>query len=98
MYSNWEEDSQQAFKKAEQIVKNLGITHNTTQRDAIAKINDFICTQKSYNYNYERDVRLLASVERSVGVCQNYACEFQLLCLAAGIECYYYSAIDMNHS
>ena len=92
------DDVQEAFLIARQIVLSLGITKDTPQRDAIAKINDFICEQKAYNYSYYRDTSLSASISREVGVCFNYACEFQLLCLSAGIECYVYSAIDMNHA
>ena len=96
-YKDSEAEIQEAYKYAQQIIKDLGITKNTLQRDAIEKINNFICEQKAYNYDFARDTSIKASIKRDVGVCLNYATEFQILCLVAGIECYQYHSTEMNH-
>ena len=87
------------YAEAKRVIKQLGITSSTTQREAITKINNYICKQKYYQYDSsKRDGSTYHSVFGDNGVCHNYAVAFQVLCLTAGIECHYYSSSTMNHA
>ncbi len=87
------------YSEAKRIINQLGITSNTSQREAIVKINNYICEQKYYQYDSsKRDGSTYHSMFGDNGVCHNYAVAFQVLCLTAGIECHYYSSSTMNHA
>lgn len=95
--------NEQAYIYARQILNELGIDSSITQKDAIVKINDWICKHKSYDYSILDNPELVdgsiyTSFMSEKGVCANYAVEFQVLCLMSGIECHYYASSKMNHA
>lgn len=81
------------------ILKELNITSNTTQKEAIIRINEYLRTTRYYQYDKSKiDGSLYNSIFNEAAVCHNYAIAFQMLCLHAGIECYYYSSKTMTHA
>ena len=87
------------YQRVEEILKELGIDKNTTQKEAIIRINQWVCDYKYYQSSDERDHDdTYFSLFRQDGVCHNYTLAFQVLCLGAGIECHYYSSTEMNHA
>ena len=91
-------DLNAVYTEAERIIKELGIDENTRQRDAIVRINNYICENMSYQHDGSKVVRdAYASFFMDTGVCYNYTIQFQILCLTAGIECHYTSSDDGTH-
>ena len=91
-----------AYQKAYSVLKELGINNNMTQKEAITRINNWLCDNKNYDYAAiddisRRDTSIYNSMMGRKGICENYAVAFQILCLAAGIECHYYGSSSMNH-
>lgn len=80
------------------ILDELGIDSSVTQREAIYRINDYLCEFKHYNYGEDRCGDIDYSLFSAKGVCHNYSIAFQMLCLGAGIECHYYSSKTMSHA
>lgn len=94
---------QKAYMRAKEIIKALDIDKTVTQKDAIIRINNWLCDNKYYNYAAVddaslRDDSLYYSMMESPGICTNYALAFQVLCLSAGIECHYHASKTMNHA
>lgn len=84
-----------------QILSDLGIDETTTQREAICRINEWLCANKDYDYShdpYTLNNTLYYALTSPTGVCRQYAMAFQALCLGAGIECRYYSSGTMRHA
>ena len=100
----WGDDEIYAEEKAVhdeiyRILAELKIDKTVTQKEAIIRINDYLCENRFYEYDMsKKDGSLYHSIFGGYGVCHNYALAFQLLCLGAGIECHYYSADTMNHA
>ncbi|MBQ8806123.1 MAG: transglutaminase domain-containing protein [Bacteroidaceae bacterium] len=100
----WGEDEDYAQMSAvsaecKRILAELGITSSTTQKEAIIRINKYLCEHSYYEYDEsKRDGSPYASMFTEGKVCHNYAMAFQMLCLHAGIECHYYSSNTMNHA
>ena len=92
-----EHDIEIAYNRAFEILRELKIDKNTTQKEAIIRINDYLCGFKYYQ-DIGPDSSIYRSVMESAGVCRHYAYAFQVICLAAGIECHYYVSYDMNHA
>lgn len=81
------------------ILKELNITSDTTQKEAIIRINEYLRTTRYYQYDKSKiDGSLYNSIFNEAAVCHNYALAFQMLCLHAGIECDYYSSKTMVHA
>lgn len=98
-----DEEAQIVYSEAQKILKQLNIDNTTTQKEAITRINSWLCKQKEYDYAALDDVTrrnssMFYSLFNKEGVCANYAVAFQILCLSAGIECHYYSSSSMNHA
>lgn len=91
------ERNKEAINYVYEILNVLGIDKTTTQKEAIIKINNFICENKKYS-DHNVDRSLANSIFGSTGICHNYAVAFQTLCLASGIECYYIESKEMNHA
>ena len=92
-------EQQAVYQRVKEILTELGIDNTVTQKEAIIRINNWICDYKYYQSSDERnhdDTHF--SLFRQDGVCHNYALAFQVLCLGAGIECHYYSSNTMNHA
>lgn len=86
------------YAEAERIIQELGIDENTRQRDAIVRINNYVCENMSYQNDDTKVVRdAYASFFMDTGVCYNYTVQFQVLCLTAGIECHYIISDDGTH-
>lgn len=87
------------YTEVYRILDELKIDNTVTQKEAIKRINDYLCENRYYQYDAEkRDGSLYNSIFGDSGVCHNYALAFQVLCLGAGIECHYYSSDTMNHA
>jgi hypothetical protein len=107
-FNCWAEEAEYAkmrtvYTRVYEILAELGINETVTKKEAVTRINNWICQQKSYNYNFiqdrsQRDNSLYYSVFADNGVCHNYALAFQVICLGAGIECHYYEAKGMAHA
>lgn len=97
---NEEEEAEykQCCDWAAQVIKELGITSQTKQKDAIALINEYICKHKYYKSEEKNHGGLAFSCFSDYGVCHNYALEFQLLCVTCGIDCEYFTSHAMNHA
>lgn len=90
-----------AYIRIGEILSELHIDATTTQREAVCRINSWLCAHKDYDYTpdpYAEDFTLYYAITNPVGVCRHYAMAFQALCLGAGIECYYISSETMNHA
>jgi len=102
LYSYYDKDANEALRKCYERVNNilaeLKINKNTTQRDAIKRISNWLCEQKQYQYTGTKDNSPLYSIMGDKGTCNNYSIAFQMLCLGAGIKCNYYMSNTMNHS
>lgn len=93
-------------KIAQDILAKLNINSSTKKIDAIELINDYLCETKYYDMTaidrYKNgEIQLYTttySMTNAGGVCYNYSTAFQILCLEAGIECYYYSSTRMDHA
>ena len=85
--------------ECQRILQGLNINSNTTQKEAIIRINRYLCENSYYEYDEsKRDGYPYASIMNEGKVCHNYALAFQMLCLHAGIECEYYASDTMNHA
>ena len=92
-----------AYDIAKEILVELGIDNTVTQKEAIIRINDWLCQNKSYDYDMynskkEKQASTYYSLVNSDAICHNYAIAFQVLCLSAGIECHYVKSNVMNHA
>lgn len=97
------EKAAMCYNRANEILAQLGIDNHTTQKDAIVRINNYLCDFKHYDYDALNDIRhadsgMYHSLFDSLGICHNYAVAFQVLCLSAGIECHYFFSSSMNHA
>ena len=87
------------YAEAERIIEFLDIDETVTQEEAIIRINAYICENKSYEYDEEKvDRSTYNSMFGNTGVCHNYAIQFQILCLTAGIECHYVVNENASHA
>jgi len=87
------------YQRVYEILAELKIDSSVTQKEAICRINDWICEQKYYEENMSLcDNSTYHSIFGNGAVCHNYAIAFQMLCLGAGIECHYYGSDRMNHA
>lgn len=77
------------FSWAEEAVNSLGISGSTLQREAIEKINAFICSKLRYDYSASQNSDMHKALSSNTGICQVYGQLFQLMCQYCGIECYY---------
>lgn len=102
LYSYYDKEAnetlQKCYERVDSILAELKINKNTTQRDAIKRISNWLCEQKQYQYTGTKDNSPLYSIMGNKGTCNNYSIAFQMLCLGAGIECSYYMSNTMNHS
>ena len=102
LYSYYDKEANEALQKCyervDSILAELKINKNTTQRDAIKRISNWLCMQKQYQYTGTKDNSPLYSIMGNKGTCNNYSIAFQMLCLGAGIKCSYYMSNTMNHS
>ena len=89
------EDTEEACVQAQQIIEQLSIDENTRQKDAIVRINNWLCDNKQYG---DHDEALYGLLIGTAGDSHNYAEEFQLLCLTAGIDCRYYQNEEGNRA
>lgn len=94
------EDSEKIYGYADSILKDLKIDSSVTQKEAIGRINKWICDNKEYDYSDDPPSRgsVYYSLTGDKGICTNYALAFQTLCLSAGIECHYYNSPSMRHA
>lgn len=93
----WAEESA-VHAEVYRILAELKIDSSVTQKEAITRINNYLCENRYYQYDEsKRDGSVYHSIFADNGVCHNYSLAFQLLCLGAGIECQYYSSDTMNH-
>lgn len=100
---NRAQEAKRSYDKAKEILSQLGINKNTTQKEAIIRINEYLCDFKQYddaalNNKKLADGSMEHSIFDSLGICHNYAVAFQVLCLSAGIECHYFVSEPMNHA
>lgn len=85
--------------ECQRILQELNINSYTTQKEAIIRINRYLCENSYYEYDEsKRDGYPYASIMNEGKVCHNYALAFQMLCLHAGIECEYYASNTINHA
>ena len=96
---------EKAYEAATKILKELQIDNTISQKEAIIRINNYICETKYYDYSMvginrttPRFNNLYDSFISQNGVCSDYAFAFQILCLSAGIECHWYESKPMNHA
>ena len=93
----------ESYARAREILAELGINSSVTQKEAIIRINNYLCDMKRYDYDVlngvvRADASTHHSIFDSLGICHNYSIAFQVLCLSAGIECHYFSSPMMNHA
>ena len=79
------------------VIKQLGITNRTTVRDAVGKINIFLCEYLEYDFSLKNHYPYEAFRDK-ITVCSGYAWMFQFLCQRCGIESYYIPEHDINHA
>lgn len=83
-------DYNAACRYVYQILSELKINGSVTKKEAIIRINEWICNNRYYEMDpYKREWSTLHSVKGESGVCYNYTVLFQMLCLGCGIECEY---------
>ena len=83
-------DYNTACRQIYDILAELNINGSVTKKEAIIRINEWICDNRYYEMDpYKREWSTLHSVQGDSGVCYNYTVLFQMLCLGAGIECEY---------
>lgn len=76
-------------KKLKNIIKKLNINKNTTQKEAVIKINDYLCSIIAYDEHIQsRNIHdsSLGVLKTGKGVCHDYAVSFQYLAQYCGIE------------
>ena len=88
-------DTEEAYAQAQKIIEQLSIDETTRQKDAIVRINNWLCNNKQYG---DRDDTLYGLLIGTTGDSHNYAEAFQLLCLTAGINCRYYQSEEENRA
>lgn len=80
---------------ADDVIKQLGITTQTSQYNAIDVINQYLCD--NFHYDNTIDDRYEAFQKRSIR-CYEYCVLFQLLCAKCGVECDYVRDTKINHA
>lgn len=93
---------------ASKAVSKLGITKNTLKKDALEKINKYICEYVTYDYKkyedylatgkYDVDQDVWSAINSKSGICEHYAQMFMLICHKCGIEAYYEANYNMSHA
>lgn len=91
------QDYQFVLRWGDRIIKELGITKNTLQKDAVRKINYYLVA--NWRYDYEgKFVTLRESIENNCGKCFCYTQAFSLLCHKCGICAYYEVNYERGHA
>lgn len=79
------------------VIRQLGITNKTTVRDAVGKLNIFLCEYLEYDFSLKNHYPYEALRDK-ITVCSGYSWMFQFLCQRCGIESYYIPEQDINHA
>lgn len=99
-------DKIRSFKKKNKMVDqffqkemlSLGITSNTTEYEAVRRINDWICKNMSYDNTYTH-ITANDMLSTGTGVCSAYAELFVKICNFYGIKSKYVTnTVTLNHA
>lgn len=107
--SDAKEQYQKSMAWADNIIKELNITKETSEIDAVKKINNFMCNYFDYDSEaFEKAINenislveycyLYDAISSKKLICEMYAQIFQLLCHKCGIECYFETNDTWNHA
>lgn len=93
-------DNAMIEKEIKKIIKKLNITKNTSQVEAIIKINDYLVSLIDYNLDNKnnRYKTTLAALKTKEGICQDYATCFQYLAQYCGIKAGYVLDYKIEHA
>lgn len=80
------------------IIQSLGINTSTTVKDAVTKINNYMCDRITYDHAYAAYNDLYSALKYGTTRCHGYATLFQELCLYCGIDVGYISSKKINHA
>lgn len=77
------------FSWADSVIGKLGIGTSTKQKDAVRKINNYLCEYLHYDFTYKTGLNSVwEGIQNRTGTCAVYSVLFQILCQKCGIECY----------
>lgn len=79
------EERDRLFTLEDVVIKELGINKTMTQREAIERINEWMCANLQYDYSYKSRTAM-EMLEYRHGTCAAYAHLFRDLCSAIGIQ------------
>lgn len=84
-------------KWADDVIKELEITNQTTMYQACVRINRYLCDYLTYDHaGHNNDVA--TAVKSHQCVCLAYAGFFQMLCYKCGIPCYIIIVNEISHA
>ena len=103
-YMNAIKLSKQREKLIDEIIRECGISSQTTQRDAVLLISDYMRTHYHYDYKQLEDLTYWTQIKgeyyllyNNVGICEDYAVLYQALMHRIGIRCSMVLDTQMNH-
>lgn len=84
-------------EKIDNILFNqLNINNNTTEYEAVFKINDWLYNNVEYDNSF-KSYTINDIILKGKGICCSYSDTFKLMCNRIGIEAYCVSSDKMNH-
>jgi hypothetical protein len=102
IYYSTVEEEQRVDDKVTEILAELGLGKNTSEREKVQAVYDYICSNVKYDYvhanssRYHKDSTAYAALVQNYASCQGYAVAVFRLLKEVGIECTIVTGIGIH--